>query len=102
MGFNGCFSTCFLCCPRRNPWIDLLTVHLFDSTAALRVVSYLPLPYSALKAFAIVPSPLRDSVYDYVANNRYNWFGKAEDCLVLKEKELLERFIDRDELIDRC
>ncbi|XP_056866441.1 uncharacterized protein LOC108821153 isoform X2 [Raphanus sativus] len=72
------------------------------STAALRVVSYLPLPYSALKAFTMVPTPLRDSVYDYVANNRYNWFGKAEDCLVLKEQELLERFIDRDELIDRC
>lgn len=50
----------------------------------------------------MVPTPLRDSVYDYVANNRYNWFGKAEDCLVLKEQELLERFIDRDELIDRC
>ncbi|KAL0795399.1 hypothetical protein Bca101_066776 [Brassica carinata] len=72
------------------------------STAALRVVSYLPLPYSALKSFTIVPTPLRDSVYDYVANNRYNWFGKADDCLVLKEQELLERFIDRDELIDRC
>lgn len=65
------------------------------------MVSYLPLPYSALNAFSIVPTPLRDSVYDYVAKHRYNWFGKAEDCLVLKDKELLERFIDRDELIDR-
>ncbi|ESQ34383.1 hypothetical protein EUTSA_v10008745mg [Eutrema salsugineum] len=71
------------------------------STAALRVVSYLPLPYSALNAFSIVPTPLRDSVYDYVANHRYDWFGKAEDCLVLKDKELLERFIDREEFIDR-
>lgn len=65
------------------------------------MVSYLPLPYSALNAFSIVPTPLRDSVYDYVAKNRYDWFGKAEDCLVLNDKELLERFIDRDELINR-
>ncbi|CAN7094289.1 unnamed protein product [Brassica rapa subsp. narinosa] len=87
---------------KRFLFIEGLGSYHQASTAALRVVSYLPLPYSALKAFTIVPTPLRDSVYDYVANNRYNWFGKAEDCLVLKEKELLERFIDRDELIDRC
>ncbi|CAH8363006.1 unnamed protein product [Eruca vesicaria subsp. sativa] len=28
--------------------------------AALRVVSYLSLPYSALNTFSIVPTPLRD------------------------------------------
>uniref|UniRef100_A0A1J3CJR0 Uncharacterized protein YuxK n=1 Tax=Noccaea caerulescens TaxID=107243 RepID=A0A1J3CJR0_NOCCA len=87
---------------KRFLFIEGLGSYHQASTAALRVVSYLPLPYSALNAFSIVPTPLRDSVYDYVANHRYDWFGKAEDCLVLKDKELLERFIDRDELIDRC
>lgn len=67
--------------------------------AALRVMSYLPLPYSALSTLLIVPTPIRDAVYDYVAKHRYGWFGKADECLVLKEKELLERFIDRDEII---
>ncbi|KAH8500421.1 hypothetical protein Peur_042302 [Populus x canadensis] len=69
------------------------------STAALRVMSYLPQPYSALSTLLIVPTPIRDAVYDYVAKHRYGWFGKADECLVLKEKELLERFIDRDEII---
>ncbi|KAL5547236.1 hypothetical protein UlMin_006923 [Ulmus minor] len=72
------------------------------SSAALKVASYLPLPYSALSVFMVVPTPLRDAVYDYVAKNRYDWFGKAEDCLVLKEKELLERFIDREEIMSRA
>lgn len=71
------------------------------STAALRVMSYLPLPYSALSILLVVPTPLRDPVYDYVAKRRYDWFGKSEDCLVLKEKELLERFIDREEMMDQ-
>lgn len=71
------------------------------STAALKVASYLPLPYSALRSLLIVPRPLREAVYDYVAKRRYHWFGKAADCLVLKEKELLERFIDWDELLYR-
>lgn len=65
------------------------------------VLSYLPLPYSALSALMIVPAPLRDAVYDYVANRRYDWFGKGDDCLVLKETELLERFIDWEELLER-
>ncbi|KAL5759731.1 hypothetical protein ACOSP7_018248 [Xanthoceras sorbifolium] len=69
------------------------------STAALKVLSYLPLPYSALSSLLIIPRPLRDAVYDYVAKRRYDWFGKSEDCLVLQEKELLERFIDRDEMM---
>lgn len=40
-------------------------------------------------------------MYDHVARHRYDWFGKAEDCLVLQEEDLLERFIDREELLDR-
>ncbi|KAJ4711170.1 Dcc family protein, chloroplastic [Melia azedarach] len=71
------------------------------STAALKVLSYLPLPYSALSSLLIIPRPLRDAVYDYVAKRRYDWFGKSKDCLVLEEKELLERFIDRDEMMGR-
>lgn len=74
---------------------------LLNSAAALRVMSYLPLPYSALSTLMIVPGPLRDAIYDYVAKRRYDWFGKSSDCLVLKEKELLERFIDWEELLDR-
>ncbi|KAI5352462.1 hypothetical protein L3X38_005353 [Prunus dulcis] len=72
------------------------------STAALKVLSYLPLPYSALSAFRVIPTPLREIVYDYVAKRRYDIFGKSEDCLVLQEKELLERFIDREEIMYRA
>ncbi|WRX14792.1 DCC1-like thiol-disulfide oxidoreductase family - like 1 [Theobroma cacao] len=86
---------------RRFVFIEGLGVYHQASTAALRVLSYLPLPYSALSAFLIIPTPLRDAVYDHVAKRRYDWFGKSEDCLVLQENELLERFIDREEMMDR-
>ncbi|KAF4364625.1 hypothetical protein F8388_015316 [Cannabis sativa] len=83
---------------------DVLRRFLFveghGSNAALRVVSYLPFPYSTLSGFRIFPTTIRDSVYDYVAKRRYEWFGKENDCLLLGEKEMLERFIDRDEILD--
>uniref|UniRef100_A0A2P2NFQ9 Uncharacterized protein MANES_01G196800 n=1 Tax=Rhizophora mucronata TaxID=61149 RepID=A0A2P2NFQ9_RHIMU len=83
---------------RRFLFIEGQGLYHQGSTAALRVLSYLPLPYSALSILSIVPVPLRDAVYDFVAKHRYDWFGKADHCLVLQDTELLDRFIDRDEI----
>lgn len=35
----------------------------------------------------IIPKGLRDSLYSYVAKNRYKWFGKKEACRMPTEKE---------------
>uniref|UniRef100_A0ACD5ZTF7 Uncharacterized protein n=1 Tax=Avena sativa TaxID=4498 RepID=A0ACD5ZTF7_AVESA len=84
---------------RRVLFIEGPEAYYEGSTAALKVASYLPLPYSVLSSFLIIPTPLRDAAYDYVAKNRYDWFGKDDECLVTKDQELLERFIDRDEML---
>lgn len=76
-------------------------IYLTFAAAALRVLAHLPLPYSALSYLMIVPTPLRDAIYDHVAKKRYKWFGKSDDCLVLREQDLLDRFIDREELLER-
>jgi len=72
---------------------------IFLTTAALKVASYLPLPYSALSSLLIAPTPLRDSIYDYIAKNRYDWFGKDDECIATKDKDILDRFIDREEIL---
>ncbi|CAL1357207.1 unnamed protein product [Linum trigynum] len=71
---------------------------LLQPAAALKVLSHLPPPYSALSSLLIVPAPIRDAVYDHVAERRFDWFGKANDCFVLNDKELLDRFIDKSQL----
>ncbi|XP_057774695.1 LOW QUALITY PROTEIN: uncharacterized protein LOC130993687 [Salvia miltiorrhiza] len=86
---------------RRFLFVEAPDSYHQGSAAALRVCSYLPRPFSALSALMVVPTPLRDAVYDYVAKRRYDWFGKKDDCLVLKEVELLERFVDWEELLER-
>ncbi|XP_048539496.1 uncharacterized protein YuxK [Triticum urartu] len=84
---------------RRVLFIEGPEAYYEGSTAALKVASYLPLPYSVLSSLLIIPVPLRDAAYDYIARNRYDWFGKDDKCLVIKDRELLERFIDREEML---
>jgi predicted DCC family thiol-disulfide oxidoreductase YuxK len=52
------------------------------SAAALHIVSRLRFPVSLLAAGWIVPPFLRDAVYDWIARNRYRWFGKRDTCFV--------------------
>ncbi len=66
------------------------------STAALRVLRHMGLPWSLLYAFIVVPAPLRDAVYDFIARNRYRWFGRSESCMV-PAKSVEDRFLDANE-----
>jgi len=52
------------------------------STAALRVAKNLSGWWPLLYAFMIVPKFIRDAVYNYIAKNRYRWFGKQESCWI--------------------
>ena len=63
------------------------------SSAALRIARHLPWPYKAIYAFVVVPRPLRDIVYEWLARNRYRWFGKSETCRV-PTPELRARFVE--------
>jgi predicted DCC family thiol-disulfide oxidoreductase YuxK len=63
------------------------------STAALRVAKKLGGFWVSLYAFIIVPPFIRDAVYDFIARNRYRWFGKQETCW-LPRPEWKQRFLD--------
>ncbi len=32
--------------------------------------------------FKIIPGALRNWIYDYMARNRYNWYGKKDECMI--------------------
>jgi predicted DCC family thiol-disulfide oxidoreductase YuxK len=52
------------------------------STAALRLAVKLGFPWFLAGIFFIIPRFLRDWVYDYIARNRYRWFGKKDACMI--------------------
>lgn len=62
------------------------------STAALRVARRLRFPWPLFWIFIVVPRPLRDLTYDFIARHRYGWFGKRDTCMV-PTKEVMDRFL---------
>jgi predicted DCC family thiol-disulfide oxidoreductase YuxK len=62
------------------------------SAAGLRVYGKLPWYWKWTQAFWIAPKFLRDAVYNFLAKNRYKWFGKKEECMV-PSAELRSRFL---------
>ena len=52
------------------------------SDAALRTARYLSGAWPSLYIFIIVPPPIRNAIYDWVARNRYQWFGKKDKCMI--------------------
>ncbi|NUN99300.1 MAG: thiol-disulfide oxidoreductase DCC family protein [Saprospiraceae bacterium] len=63
------------------------------SDAGLRVVRRLSGGWPLLYGLIAVPRPLRNRIYDWIAHNRYRWFGKQESCL-MPAPEWKSRFID--------
>jgi predicted DCC family thiol-disulfide oxidoreductase YuxK len=63
------------------------------STAALLVAKQLKGAVSWLYLFRVVPTFIRNGVYNIIAKNRYKWFGKQDACW-LPTTELKARFLD--------
>ncbi|MDP6087449.1 MAG: DCC1-like thiol-disulfide oxidoreductase family protein [Nitrospinota bacterium] len=63
------------------------------STAALRIARRLTLPWNLLYGLLLIPAPVRDIVYAWIARNRYRWFGKSDACRH-PTSDLARRFLD--------
>jgi len=63
------------------------------SAAAIEIAARLDLPWNLLTVFQAVPEPLRDMLYDLIAQNRYQLFGKKEACM-LPSEALRKRFLE--------
>lgn len=82
------------------PPVELQTLLLVEngkiykrSTAALRIARRLRGAWKLLYGLIIIPPFIRNFIYNWVARNRYRWFGKKESCWI-PTPELRELFLD--------
>ena len=64
-----------------------------NTAAILRVLDALGWPWKLAWAGWLVPSPLRDAAYRWVARRRYRIFGRSESCM-LAPPGTAHRFLD--------
>ena len=59
----------------------------FKSEGSIRMAEGLGLPWSLAAGFRILPHPLRDRLYAFVARNRLRFFGKRQTRYITKARE---------------
>ncbi len=63
------------------------------SDAALRIAQNLDGVYKFISIGKFLPAYLRDPIYEYIASNRYHWFGKSKSCR-MPTPERKDRFLE--------
>jgi predicted DCC family thiol-disulfide oxidoreductase YuxK len=63
------------------------------TSAIFRVLNGLGWPWRAAWLGWLVPAPVRDGLYRWIARNRYRLFGRSESCL-LPPADFKARFLD--------
>ena len=78
---------------------DLNTAILYEngkiydrSSVGLRTARYMNGLWPLAYAFILLPKGFRDYIYNWIARNRYRWFGKQEHCM-MPTPELQSRFL---------
>ena len=56
--------------------------YYYKSDAVLKLVSFFGWQWQWVRMAYILPKFLRDKLYTFVANRRYKWFGKENECMV--------------------
>ncbi|MDO9511123.1 MAG: thiol-disulfide oxidoreductase DCC family protein [Bacteroidales bacterium] len=63
------------------------------ATASLEVFKSIGWPWKVFYVFILIPEPLRNGIYGFIAKKRYRWFGRKESCMI-PSAEIMDRFLD--------
>lgn len=66
--------------------------YYYKSKAAFKIAANLGEFYSICSLFRFLPTSFSDFLYDYIAKNRYKWYGKKDQCMI-PTKETLSKFL---------
>lgn len=66
--------------------------YYYKSSAAIQIAKHLGGFWHFGTVFKIIPNGLRNQLYDYIAKNRYKWYGKKESCMI-PTPELKAKFL---------
>ncbi len=56
--------------------------YYYKAEAAINIATQLGGIYKLMRIFSVLPKGFNNAVYDYVAKNRYKWYGKKDECMI--------------------
>lgn len=59
---------------------------LLKSQAVLAILKYTDSSYRWLRIFRFLPTSILNLIYDWIARNRYAWFGQSSQCFMPEDK----------------
>lgn len=62
------------------------------SAAVMEILKDLPIGWRVFRIGIILPTVIRDYLYDFVAKHRYRIFGKKDECSI-PSKDVQDRFL---------
>jgi predicted DCC family thiol-disulfide oxidoreductase YuxK len=66
--------------------------YYYKSAAAIEIAREFGGIFHLGTVFKIIPTGLRNLLYDYIATNRYKWYGKKDACMI-PTPELKAKFL---------
>ncbi len=57
------------------------------STGSIRMFQGLGMPWSLVGVLRFIPETWRDSAYEFIARNRYGWFGRSDTCFMPSDED---------------
>lgn len=66
--------------------------YYYKSAAAIEIAKNLGGFWHLGTVFRVIPTGISNQVYDYIAKNRYKWYGKKDSCMV-PSPELESKFL---------
>lgn len=69
------------------------SIFKIKSSAALSIMNNFGSLWKLSQVFWVIPKPIRDLIYDFIAKNRYKWFGKKDQCMI-PTPELTSKFLN--------
>ena len=66
--------------------------YFIKSEAVFRIIKDLSSSVKLLLLFNFIPTSIKNLLYDFIAKNRYKWYGTNEQC-VLPSEDITGKFI---------
>ena len=67
--------------------------YFIKSEAVFKIANEFKGAWKIIQIFRVLPVFLNDFFYDFIARNRYHWFGKKEECMI-PTKKLNSKFLN--------